>query len=423
MHTIPILFRLLVLGGCIACSSTPAGGTGMDGGAAQVDGGATHDGGGATPDAGSATPLTPEGLGRLAYDILKRNRFDEFYAQIVAPKEEVRASCAGLTGLDARYQSGDSSTSVQQAAFNDCRPRLNITQTELAAVRVQPTVAALEPPACTSAIPRAHVVVEARTRTSTFLFTLRDVMTFGNGARLYGLLRECGSAATVTDGGLAPPTISISANPATAVTGQAVDFAAQISGGVSPYASCEWRFLAGDNPASGTLASNTCTGRYTYSQAGDFTVSVEVVDNAFRIGRASRTYSVTPSGQPGPPDLIVRFDSLHTVNPPPQNRYARGAPIDVEFIPKNIGAGDAAATSVRVSLRDPVSRAMTTLADVAIPALAAGAEQTVRRTFTISPTQTALVYDLVAEINPDRSQTEANTSNNLVTFLWVEVVP
>ena len=132
--------------------------------------------------------------------------------------------------------------------------------------------------------------------------------------------------------------------------------------------------------------------------------------------------SVASNGMEGPPDLILRGDSLRTVDAPAQNRYRQGSLVTVDFIAKNIGAGAAAATTVRVLLRDPVGRTQTPLGNVEINALGAGQEQAVRRAFQIAADQRPLVYDLVANINPDRSVVDANLSNNEVTFLWVEVV-
>lgn len=382
------------------------------------------DGGSQAADGGATETLTPESLGRAAVTYLKNNDFNGFYSRIVATRELVRASCSGLSGVDPYFDSGDGSIAAQQGAWNDCRSRLNIGQVTLAAVRVVPQVARLVPPACTGDVPRANVTVELRTMTGTaFYFTLGEVMTFGAQARLYGKLRDCGSATTLADGGVPSPVVSISATPATATVGQLVTFTAAISSGTPPYNdTCSWRFLAGDNPITGTVSGSACTGTYTYTQAGDFTVSVEVTDRASRIGQSARTYSVTGGSTGGQQDLIVRSQSLQTVSPPALNRYPRGAPVEIQFIAKNIGSGDAPATSVRLLLRDPVSRAETTLGTVPIGALTSGAEQAVRQTFTIASAQPPLVYDLVAIIDPARVTADANRANNEVTFLWIEVI-
>lgn len=415
----------LACGALVACGgSSPVaavdGGASLDGGA-SVDGGPAQDGG---ADAGPAEVLTYEALGRLAYDTLKRSSFSDFYTRVVAARDDVKASCPGIS-VDARYAAGgDLSQGVLMGSFNDCKARINnIAQTDLVAVRVAPLVAALVPPACNAPVPRARITVEMRSRAGTsFYFTMAEAMTFATGARLLGGLRDCGSATVLSDGGTPAPLLAITTSPASPRAGDPVAFTANISSGTPPYTSCTWRYIAGDNPVAGALAGSTCTGSYTYPQAGEWVASVEVGDSGGRAGTKAQSLTVTSNGMEGPPDLIIRSDSLRTVDAPAQNRYRRGAVVTVDFIAKNIGAGAAAATTVRVLLRDPVGRSQTPLGNVDIAALMPGQELPVRRAFQIAANQQPLVYDLVANINPDRTVVDANLSNNEVTFLWVEVI-
>jgi hypothetical protein len=218
------------------------------------------------------------------------------------------------------------------------------------------------------------------------------------------------------DGGISRPSVTISASPESGAPNVEVTFTAHITGGTPPYLTCAWRYYAGASDSAGVISGNTCTGRYTYTEAGEKVIHVEVNDSASYIGQADFVYSVIPEGGVSGPDLVIKPNSLALVNPPELNRYVQGASIQVSFVVRNIGLGAAGASSAQVAIRKVGAATETTLGTVSVNALAPGNEQSFNQTWTLPANQEPGVYDLRATADSENAVTEDVESNNVASL-------
>jgi hypothetical protein len=218
------------------------------------------------------------------------------------------------------------------------------------------------------------------------------------------------------DGGssLSPPSVSVTANPASSMTGQSVTFTAAITGGSPPYASCTFKYSATEAAENASLSGSTCTGTHTYAENGDYVVTAEVIDNANRRGVASITYTVGGGSSGDSVDLVVRDPAL--VNPPANNRYRPGGELRVSFKVRNQGLGSAGASVARVSLRN-FGGTETALGDVNVAAIGPQGEQLVTGTFNLPGNQAIGSYDLLFRADATMVVSEDNEDNNLETIL------
>jgi hypothetical protein len=216
-----------------------------------------------------------------------------------------------------------------------------------------------------------------------------------------------------TDGGTVNrPVVTVTANPPTADVGQLVTFTASITAGTPPYRSCVWRFSAGAGTTSGALAGSTCTGQATYSDPGPKAVSVDVTDNAGRVGTGTLQYDVGADGGAGTgPDLVVKAGTMALVNAPEMNRYPQGSNIQIRFTVRNAGTSSAGASAAEVSLKNLFDNSLTVLGNAPIGSLAGGAEQTVMPTFTISPSQAQGSYTISIRVDANDAVAEENENN------------
>jgi hypothetical protein len=383
-----------------------------DGGTAVADGGAAIDG-------GVREALTQELLGQRAFALLRGDAFDAYYDGLVATPADVRAVCPNRAGVEAYFTSGDGSRAAQQAAFQDCRARIDFARAAFRRVRTAPQRPLLLPPECPRSVTQSLILVELQVGSYGVLFAVDQAMELPGGWRTHGKLLRCGEPLSA-DGGVGSPQVSISAAPNPGVPSQPAAFTASLAGGSPPYASCQWRFEAGGASEGGTIAGSTCTGQHTYPSAGDYVASVLVTDSAARVGQAALSYRVEAGSVGGLPDLMIR-PGVALVSPPPENRYAAGTPFQVAFTVKNIGEGGAPASVVRAALRDPVTLVETVLGDVPTGALASLAEVSLSPTLTIPAGQPAAVYDLLLTADGTGAIHEAREDNNPYVFLWITV--
>jgi hypothetical protein len=246
--------------------------------------------------------------------------------------------------------------------------------------------------------------------------TAMMVAACGTGGSPDGGRQDGGQRDGGADGGISRPSVTMTASPESGSPGVEVNFTANISGGTPPYLLCNWRYYAGASDTAGTISGNTCTGHYTYNDAGGKVVYVEVHDSASYIGSASIQYDVIPEGGVSGPDLIIKPNSLALVNPPALDRYVQGSNIQVTFAVKNIGLGAAGASTAKVQIRKVGGTTDVTLGTVSVNALAPAAEQSFNQTWTIPANQDPGVYDLRAIADSENAVTEDVENNNLAAL-------
>lgn len=142
---------------------------------------------------GDSVNLTPELIGRLAFDHLKGDNFPAYLSAVVVTKAQTQAICPNLVGIDRYFDSGDGSARAQEDSFIECRTNIDFSNATLTNVTVDRLSATLARPECASTLERVNVYVEVNVGGTPHYFTVSDVMLFPVGWRAYRQIKNCGT--------------------------------------------------------------------------------------------------------------------------------------------------------------------------------------------------------------------------------------